>query len=459
MGSRKTIIFVALAYLAFVPGARAQQYGWRITHPAFVPIPGSNVSYRYGFTSVDCYGEVCTAAGNVNGTAFTGTHLMFFRSTNGGLTWADQDPDLPSAKGNDEDGITKVQQIDALDAVGVGFLGPVGSVGDTGFVLRTFNGGLTWNRQDIHTTEVVNDVHFSDPMNGIIILGKPTSYGEDACDIETTNDGGQTWTLAPFSPWLVGANCHSDGGSKFRVVSYAMGPVYSTTDDWNTVDSTPLIIPWADSIHILGNFNFKGDDTIIGYGATGNGTPQILFIDRSIDGGMHWDSVIYSGVAYNGLAMSSLDRDIVFLSVVDDLPHLGVSTDHGMTWQIESMPLDTFVGQNTSAVAVTGRNEAVTIISTSPSQGVLLQGIPASNNVDPNVREEGATPVYPNPASETITITSAGSTKVEVLDILGREVLHETVPSNSPYTLDISSLPDGLYYVSNGHSRAKFVKE
>ena len=68
--------------------------------------------------------------------------------------------------------------------------------------------------------------------------------------------------------------------------------------------------------------------------------------------------------------------------------------------------------------------------------------------------------IYPNPASSSITITSteAGSI-VHLLDILGREVMQGTVPANGPLTLDVGSLPAGMYYISDGQTRAKFMKE
>jgi hypothetical protein len=463
MGNLKPFFYTVLACLAISTGARAQAYVWQITQPGIIPIPGSNVSLHYGFNRVDCYGEVCIAAGQVSGTAFTGNHLMFFRSTNGGLTWAAQDPDLPSVKGTDQDEIFRVQQIDSLDAVGVGYIADTldGSTDDTGFVVRTYDGGLTWQRQDIHTSETVGGVHFSDSLTGIIILNRPTSGLDDACDIETTHDGGQTWTLAPFSPWNFGASCHSDGGNSFRVISYEFSPVYSTTDNWNTVDSTPYIIPLTDFTHILTQFNFKGEDTIIGYGASGSSyNDQSLFIDRSTDGGMTWDSVIYSGIAHNGLCMSSLDRDVVFLSVtVDDYPYLGESTDHGTTWNIVPMSLDTDVGLSTNSVAVTSQNEAIAAIG-GDGLGVILRGSAAPAIVSPSVALDDGVQIYPDPASETLNITSAeaGST-IHLLDILGREVLHETVPASRLLTLDVSLLPTGLYYISDGITREKFVKE
>jgi hypothetical protein len=62
--------------------------------------------------------------------------------------------------------------------------------------------------------------------------------------------------------------------------------------------------------------------------------------------------------------------------------------------------------------------------------------------------------VFPNPATSSITVESTNG-PVSILDPLGRNYV---VPQ-SGNTLDISSLPTGVYFVSDGYSRAKFVKE
>lgn len=459
MDTLKRIIFTAFACLAFVPGMRAQQYRWSLSHPGVVPIPGSTASYVYSFSAVDCYGEVCTAAGTIGGSAFTGTHLMFFRSTNGGLTWADQDPDLQSSMSTEEYVIQKVQQIDSINAVGIGNIWQSSGL-VTGFVFRTFDGGLTWERQGIHNSETIEDVHFSDPMTGIIILDRPTSSWT-ACDIETTKDGGKTWTLAPFSPWIFGASCHSDGGDNFRVIPYD-GRLYSTTDDWQTVDSTAYIVPLDDSVHNLPYFNYRGKDTIIGTGATGNGNPQILYIDESTDGGQHWDSTTYNGHVFVPFGMSSLDRDIVFMGVEAYTPQLAVSMDHGITWQIDTMILDSnYDAPWPLSVAVTPRNEAIVVLGGPVgSTGVLLRGTPASDGIAETSVTDETMHVFPNPATQNITVSSvAAQHPLQILDVLGREVKNGTVPASGSLTLDISDLPSGLYYVSDNHSHAKFLKE
>ncbi|HWF44986.1 MAG TPA: T9SS type A sorting domain-containing protein [Candidatus Kapabacteria bacterium] len=434
-----------LACLIFASGARAQ-YRWHVTHPSY-----DNHGHSFKFTSLDCWGEVCIAGGIKTDTSLKtvqASAIIFYRSTDGGQTWAEQDPNLPHERiiGNQ---IEAVQQIDSLDAVGVG---------DSGLVLRTSDGGATWEKQDLHTSEYVSNVHFSDLMTGIVILARATTGVVSACDIATTHDGGKNWSLAPFSPWLFASDCHSDGDGKFRVISDDIGPVYKTSDNWATVDSTPLIIPWADSIHVLGHFNFKGEDTIVGYGASVYGTiglvPVYVFITHSINGGMSWDSVALSVSGSDGIeSMSSLDRNIVFGAESGSGTRMEVSTDHGITWRVDSLILDTtgYRPYFIQSIAVTSQGYGV-FISSLGDQGLIFRGDPPSEHVESNKHIVDDGHIYPNPATTNLTITSSiGASSVYLYDILGREALSGTL-LNGHATLDVSHLPRGIYSVVLEHN-------
>jgi hypothetical protein len=62
--------------------------------------------------------------------------------------------------------------------------------------------------------------------------------------------------------------------------------------------------------------------------------------------------------------------------------------------------------------------------------------------------------LYPNPATNILNIaTPAGA--ISISDPLGRSY---EVPKTGNM-LDISALPSGVYFISDGVSRAKFVKE
>ncbi len=185
-----TTICVLLC-LTFVSGARAQ-YHWHVTHDAQL-INNGKAQYEYLFTAVDCSGDVCTAAGVVLDTsihAIGRSRVMFFRSSDQGRSWVEQDPQLPPGRGDKDRIINLVQQIDSLNAV---------AFSDSGLVLRTFDGGLNWVRQDLHTLEYVDDVNFSDPLTGIAITDRVISDSTmRACRILTTTDGGHNWKQAAF---------------------------------------------------------------------------------------------------------------------------------------------------------------------------------------------------------------------------------------------------------------------
>jgi hypothetical protein len=63
--------------------------------------------------------------------------------------------------------------------------------------------------------------------------------------------------------------------------------------------------------------------------------------------------------------------------------------------------------------------------------------------------------IYPNPTSSTLHIVSSSS-DITITDLIGRTWLHSV---NGAHDLDVSELPQGVYSISDGTSRAEFVKE
>ena len=59
--------------------------------------------------------------------------------------------------------------------------------GDDGFLIRTEDGGATWNRQRVDTNDAINDVYFRDKERGFLIAGNA---------IFMTEDNGIRWTEA-----------------------------------------------------------------------------------------------------------------------------------------------------------------------------------------------------------------------------------------------------------------------
>jgi hypothetical protein len=80
-------------------------------------------------------------------------------------------------------------------------------------------------------------------------------------------------------------------------------------------------------------------------------------------------------------------------------------------------------------------------------------GVQAPQTIDSSLK------LFPNPASERLTVTSLQQgMPIEVLDVLGREVMTGAMPANGPLQFDVSTLPNGTYYVVEGHTELKFIK-
>ena len=68
--------------------------------------------------------------------------------------------------------------------------------------------------------------------------------------------------------------------------------------------------------------------------------------------------------------------------------------------------------------------------------------------------------LYPDPASAHLIVTSSVvGGLVQVLDVLGGEMMREIIPVSGQLSLDISSLPTGVYYISVGQTEKRFEKK
>ena len=250
--------WLALSCLVLVPGARGQ-YVW---HSVLLADVDNNHSYAY--YAVACNETNCTAAGQyvVDDTL---VWTKMFRSIDGGISWTEQDPGLPVTPGQNYNTILRIQQIDSLNIVGAG---------DTGLIIHTFDGGKTWERQDLPNPPIdtsmhyaysgrVFDIHFSDAATGIAISEFPA-----LC--YTTSDSGHHWNLIHLPPTCYNPQgCHSYGNGMFRIISIEHGgTLYTTRDNWQTYDSS-LVSGSHDSTIDFTKIGFSGGDTILAAGICG----------------------------------------------------------------------------------------------------------------------------------------------------------------------------------------------
>ncbi len=123
-----------------------------------------------------------------------------------------------------------------------------------------------------------------------------------------------------------------------------------------------------------------------------------------------------------------------------------ISTDTGKTGEIISQSIDTAF----DFVAVSPNH---TLYAGTTADGIFRY-VPGASSVETTISSPDNFTIFPNPATNEIQITlSEGN--ISILDPLGRS--YEVKQTGN--TLDVSSLPSGVYFVSDGQMRAKFVKE
>jgi photosystem II stability/assembly factor-like uncharacterized protein len=442
----KFVPFTLFSCFAFISGAEAQQ--WQVTHHTS-SVVGEGI---YQYDAVSCHEEVSMVICEKN-VLDSGVHVqvfVFLRSNNGGQSWQEFDPPLLQNYGISA-GNYKLNAIQVIDSNNIVVCG------STGVILRTFDGGVTWAKQSISDSSALPDftcVHFSDPGTGIV----SSSGGEAGSpNLYITVDSGNHWTPITLTsdPTLVSA--HSYESESFRV-TLSSNVIYTTHDNWGTYDSAEVAGPLM--LDNLG-YSFGLGDTLVAYNLNGSPDPEL-----TTDGGMLWlQPSNLNDSTFDATDMSSLEQNPVFLvgGELDTtrLNNVFVSFDNGATWQTRLIqPANDTPIFWIRHVAVTGSGEAVAIIVAQRGAGQnveqdylgYLAPIQASVNAPSPLPSTFA--IYPNPATNEIQVTSSEG-NISILDPLGRS--YEVKQSGN--TLDVSSLPSGVYFVSDGVSRAKFVKE
>lgn len=183
--------------------------------------------------------------------------------------------------------------------------------GEAGTILKTTDGGETWQKISSPTFRNLNDIHFINENKGFIV--------GDSAIILITEDGGQTWTrrqITPYNHFLAIDFPRSDTGF---LCGYN-GKIYRTTNSGTSFASQNSGVT-----EILYDISFPPNNATIGYACGYNGT-----ILKTTDGGQTW-----TGGSVGNIAFFSLDfpENPNVGYVAGDYGQIKKTTDGGLTWQ------------------------------------------------------------------------------------------------------------------------------
>jgi len=347
-----------------------------------------------------------------------------YKTTNQGFSWTEQD------MGTDSIQILDCHVFSNTSVIGVGKFQTTGD----GAIIRTTNGGITWDRDTTTIPERLFDVEFEDTNNGWVVgrngyIGN-SSNGGVLWSSQTSGTGEHLFSISfssTMNGWAVGA----DGGSG--------GTILHTSDGGSTWNAQST----NSSGDLMGVFALNSD-TAYAIGQLG----LILFTS---DGGTNWitqtsgtNSDLSAVVMENSSNGRATGNGGVILT----------TTDAGLTWSLETSNTindinNLFYGES-GINWYCGDNGDVYIYTTVAPNGI-------------NEFSSVGSAVFPNPAKNIIYIQSSSINNgtLHFFNLSGALVFETNWQQGKEIQLE--SLNSGLYFyvLDNGNnlSTGKFIKQ
>jgi hypothetical protein len=362
---------------------------------------------------------------------------------------------------------------------------------------RTIDGGKNWSL--FGSTD--SGYHmFSGVTHSLQLLTKRDIYYAGAsADFWSSSDSGRTFQLdlCPWSPTnFIAGTMFTPGFGKVIVgnpqPSFQVYETYDSGLSFTTLSGTSSITGqcndalFLDSSNWLVALNYKNIlrtrdggltwDTVLNpnqvsfykealtstnrsrvyvTGGLFNGKGYSASYFESTDTGNTWraDSTIY-GNRIARMASPSPGKlwALVRTSLQSPADSLFYSSDDGLNWAKDSV---TFIGKSLLDIVWPDSNHGY-IFAQNGDTVLVYRYVTDQSGVSETTFKMDQLSIfcYPNPTSSILNIVSSTGL-LSIFDPLGRS--YEVKQTGN--TLDVSSLPSGVYFVSDGHSRAKFVKE
>ncbi len=363
--------------------------------------------------------------------------------------------------------IAKLQDISFIDS-------SKGFAIASGYILKTEDGGTSWETDIWDDTYWFNDIDFYDSLSGIAVGMCDEFFNCTGGIVFKTTNGGESWdnlyTGGYFDVYGFFSHCYVS-----RDIEFIGGRdnILKSTDGGNTWNENYLgFYTQIYDIFFIDNI----DGWAVGYPST---------ILKTIDGGETWNTITYE-------TDFRIYKNIWFLNdamgfITDSENGLLKSTDGGLTWSETNYPGDDIIFTdsvkgwmlgNNKIYRTTNRGETWEVVADVPSNfhsdemavkenkhfwvagenGIILKytdpTVTEVQKSDNKIRNYYLSQNYPNPFNPTTKIKyqlpELSKVKLTVYDVLGREVktlVNEEKPAGSyEVEFDGTNLPSGIYF-------------
>ena len=414
--------------------------------------------FKHGFRGIQNISAVddrVAWASAYDGTISNGQCMDFCRTTDGGESWMAGTVNIAK---NESYTISSLSAVSALEAWASVYVSINSSTLTGGKIVHTTDGGQTWIVQSTAKfsgkNAFPNTVYFWDKLNGVC-LGDPN---DGYFEIYITIDGGNQWTRVPSSRIpsskrgeTGSVGCYSVSGDCV-LFSTSSGRLFRSVDrgaTW-TVTSTPF------------QADFK-----LAFRDSNNGIISALISNkyiayRTADGGSSWERLPMNNLFYATAYAYIPNSDTLVSAGANSNRTMGVSfsTDNGVSFS-NYADFYTDIDQFTAVgISPNGKGMWLGALNYSEHYGGMwhrgalpvMRGFTSVGQADSLNQTQLV--IYPNPATDVVTIESQEPIKtVELISMQGI-VVNRVVVDSYRYMMTLAGLQEGIYIVrtilSNG---------
>lgn len=345
------------------------------------------------------------------------------RTNDGGLTWDSIPVGAPGAAYQ----LTSLYFPDFNN----GYAG--GAININQAMVKTTNNGTTW-------TDITPDPLSNYPINAISFIDGQNGYASDHLHIYKTNNGGTNWTTLTPNVYVSDIS-FLDMNNGYLCGSFnTEGIVYKTTDGGQTWSNLLTLINPFSGTMTLENLDVISDDIIFSC------LPYNNLLYRTTDGGIDWDTITPPNMSY------VIDYDFINANeghILSSMSEIYRTVDGGQTWVLEYSVAGGFYGPSVylNSISFDGNTGYVC-----GSEGLIKKCTVGVTGITSSSSSKDIS-IYPNPLNnkETLTINGVeGKCEVEIFTVDGKSVFAEEITADDEKQLlvaDLNLLP-GMYIVS-----------